>query len=127
MDSESLTYLLRGGHYDMPDRIARGIWPHPPLPFEALVEHLAVVIQKERWFPCEPKPRVAGEPVDEAGFIEHRAPDDFVYHERRGYAHDPCTVAESSRTHFDSARDVARHYLRWSLYLPGDLDSWKVV
>ena len=127
MDSESLTYLLRGGHYNVPDRVARGIWPHPPLRFDALVKHLAQVIQKEKWFPYEPKVHKSGEPVVEMGFIERVAPDRFVYHAQRGYAHDPCTIAESSKTPFSSAQDVARHYLKWSLYLPGDLDSWQVI
>ena len=127
MDSESLTFLLRGGHYNVPDRIARGIWPHPPLPFDALVEHLAQIIQKERWFPYEPKAHNIGEPVDEMGFIERVALDSFVYHAQRGSALNPCTIAESSKTPFRTAQEVARHYLRWSLHLPGDLDSWQVV
>lgn len=127
MDSESLTYLLRGGHYSVPERIARGLWPHAPLRFDAVVEHLAELIRNERWFPYEPEPHKTGEPVDEMGFIERLAADRFVYHARRAYAHDPCTVAEASSTPFDSAHEVARHYLRWSLHLPGDLDSWQVI
>jgi hypothetical protein len=126
MDSESLTYLLRGGHHSVPDGIARGIWPHPPLRFDALVEHLAEVIEKDRWFPYEPKPHKTGGPVDEMGFIERIASDNFVYHAQHGFAHDPCTIAESSKTKFDRAEDVARHYLRWSLHLPGDLNGAKI-
>jgi hypothetical protein len=127
MDAESLTHLLSGGHYSVPERVARGIWPHPPLLFEDLVEHLAQVIQTRRWFPHEHKPHVPSEIVGEAGCIERVASDHFVYHAQRGYAHDPWTVAESVHTSFASAHAVARHYLKWELCLPGDLDSWKVV
>jgi hypothetical protein len=127
MDNESLTYLLRGGHYNVPERIARGIWPHPPLQFETLVEHLAQLIRKERWFPYERKPHKAGEAMDEFGIIERIAPNRFVYHAQRHSAHNPCTMAESSENVFATAEEVARHYLKWSLHLPGDLDSWTVL
>jgi len=127
MDAESLTHLLSGGHYSMPERVARGIWPHPPLAFDDLVEHLAQVIQTRKWFPRELEPHKPGEAVDERGCIERVASRRYLYHSRRGYAHDPWTVAESSKTSFTTAHDAARHYLKWSLNLPGDLDSWKVV
>jgi hypothetical protein len=127
MDAESLTHLLSGGHYSVPERVARGIWPHPPLIFEDLVEHLAAVIQTRQWFPHELTAHKPGEFVAEGGVIERVAADRFVFHWQRGYAHDPWTVAESKKTHFESAHDVARHYLKWELHLPGDLDSWKVV
>jgi hypothetical protein len=127
MDAESLTHLLSGGHYSVPERIARGIWPHEPLRFEDLVEHLAQVIQTREWFPYELHAPQPGEAVDEMGCIERFGSNRFVYHVQRGYAHDPWTVAESAKTSFRSARDAARHYLKWTLNLPGDLDSWKVV
>jgi hypothetical protein len=127
MDAESLTHLLSGGHYSAPDRIARGIWPHDPLHFEDLVEHLAQVIQTRAWFPHELAAHQPGEFVGETECIERVAPDRFVYHAQRGYAHDPWTLAEKTQTSFTSARAAARHYLKWSLHLPGDLDSWQVV
>jgi hypothetical protein len=33
MEGETLTMLLRGEYINMPERIQRGIWPHPPLSF----------------------------------------------------------------------------------------------
>jgi hypothetical protein len=36
-------------------------------------------------------------------------------------------VAHSGKTYFTSAEDAARHYLKWDLDLPGDLDGWKVT
>jgi hypothetical protein len=59
--------------------------------------------------------------------IERVAPDHFIYHAQRSYAHDPYSVAQSSKKSFFSAADAARHYLTWSLHLPGDLDSWQVI
>jgi hypothetical protein len=127
MDSESLTYLLAGGHYNVPDRIERGIWPHPPLRFESLVKHLAQIISTQDWFPYRPKPHQFSEPVDEFGVIERVSANHFVYHIRRGYPTDPRSIAETSGTPFTDAEAVARHYLKWSLHLTGDLDSWKVI
>jgi hypothetical protein len=119
--------LLSGGHYDVPERIIRGIWPHPPLRFDDLVEHLSQIISTRHWFPHERKAHTRGEAVNEFGVLERVAPDHFIYHAHRGYAHDPFTIAESCSKSFSSARDAARYYLKWSLHLPGDLDSWKVV
>ena|SRR6266568_6221680 len=127
MDRESLTFLLQGGHYNVEERVARGIWPHPPLQFDELVKHLGDVIQKGRWFPYEPKPSQLGGTVDEHGFIERVAPDYFIYHVQRALANNPNAVAESSQLVFATAEDAARSYLKWSLNLPGDLDSWVVV
>jgi hypothetical protein len=97
------------------------------LQFEQLVEHLALLIQTVQWFPYEFRAHKTGEPVDEMGCIEHVAPDHFVYHVQRGQAHNPLTLAESSKQSFATARAAARHYLKWTLHLPGDLDSWQVV
>jgi hypothetical protein len=127
MDNESLTFLLRGGHYNVSDRRARGIWPHAPLQFEDVAAYLAELITAGRWFPYEPKPHAIGEPVDEFGFIEKVNSDYFLYHAQRAHANDSLAMAESSTRAFSSAKDVARHYLKWSLNLPGDLDGWKVV
>jgi hypothetical protein len=98
---------------------ACGPWhlaPHPPLPFDDLVEHLALIISSRRWFPHERPPHECGEAVDEFGVIERVAPDHFVYHAQRSYAHDPFAVAESSSKSFSSASEAARYYLRWSLH-----------
>jgi hypothetical protein len=36
-------------------------------------------------------------------------------------------LAEETHKEFDSAESVAKHYLKWDLNLPGDLDGWKVI
>ena len=127
MDSESLTYLLCGGHYNVPDRISRGIWPHPPLEFEEVVKHLAHVIVEHPWFPYQPEPHSTGKIVDEWGFIERVSLNEFVYHAGRGHAYAPFLLAEVYAVPFTCAEAAARHYLKRTLHLPGDLDSWKVV
>ena len=127
MDSESLTFLLAGGHYNVPDRIARGIWPHPPLNFEMLVDHLTQIIVERDWFPYQPKLHLAGEAVDEFGVIERVNSGHFVYHASRHDAILPTILVGKSETTSLSAEAAARHYLKWTLNLPGDLDSWKVI
>ena len=127
MDSESLDYLLRGGHYNVPDRIARGIWPHPPLKMVELIAHIMDALNRSRWFPHEWVPRSNGELIDDVIVIEKQASDRFVVHSRSASVHDLHTVGQQSETVFKSAEQAARYYLKWGLHLPGDLDSWKVI
>ena len=111
----------------MPERIERGLWPHPPLKLSDVVRHLARVLESERWFPREWRPASPGEPVWEGGVIERQSPSRYVYRSQRHHPVNPLTVAEQSEKVFTSAKDAAKHYLRWELNLPGDLDGWKVV
>jgi hypothetical protein len=127
MDSDSLKYLLSFGHYDIPTRIALGIWPHPPLKFEDLVRFLANILREEKWFPYELKPIIPGQPAGDIGVIERQGEQKFVYHFRRASPYNVTVVSDQGEIIFKSAEEAARHYLKWELYLPGDLDSWKVV
>jgi len=126
MDANTLTFLLRGGHMNMPDRIERGLWPHPPLKFEDVVRHLTRVLESEQWFPCEWKPARPGKLVRDGGIIECRPWSD-VYHFQRAHPLNPTILADSRQRVFGSAEEAARCYLKWDLNLPGDLDGWKVV
>jgi hypothetical protein len=36
-------------------------------------------------------------------------------------------LAQTTERVFSNARDAARHFLKWDLLLPGDLDGWKVI
>jgi hypothetical protein len=127
MNSETLTILLRGEHLNMPERIKRGLWPHPPLRFSDLVVHLSRVLESEKWFPREWKPAVPGESVWEGGVIEHQSSSRYVYRTQRHQPINPAVLAEQTEEVFSSAEDAARYYLKWDLNLPGDLDGWKVV
>ena len=127
MDTESLDYLLRGGHYNVPDRIVRGIWPHPPMKMADLVSHIKSTLDRNRWFPYEWIPRKDGELIDDVTVIEKQAPDRFVVHSRCASVHDLRRIGRQAETVFESSEQAARHYLKWELNLPGDLDSWKVI
>jgi len=127
MDSESLDYLLKGGHYNVPDRIARGIWPHAPLQMTDLVTHVVSALDRERWFPHEWVPRKDGEMIDDVIVIERQTPDRFVVRSRRASVYDLRRIGEQSEKVFSTGAEAARFYLKWELNLPGDLDSWKVI
>ena len=127
MDAESLTFLLRGGHYNMEQRRERGIWPHPPLSFGNLVKHLVGILERERWFPFEPTARLEGEAVYEGVLVERQGVNRFACHCQRAHPLAPGMVADQSTKIFNKAEDAACFYLRWNLNLPGDLDSWKVL
>jgi hypothetical protein len=127
VDAETLTFLLGQGHLNMQERTERGLWPHPPLKFDDVLRHLVQVLQTERWFPPAWRPAVPGEPVYEGGAIERRSSFRYVYHWQRSHPLNPCLLAEQGDKVFGSAKAAARHYLKWDLHLPGDLDGWKVI
>jgi len=126
MDDETLTFVLRGGHVSMPDRIARGLWPHPSLRFHQLARVVARLVKQQGAFPRAWQPHLPGHAVVEGGVIERRGPLAYVYRAQRHQATDPYRLAEVTQRRFLSALAAARHYLRWDLHLPGDLDGWRV-
>jgi len=127
MDEETLTMLLRGEHINMPARIERGLWPHPPLRFADVLAHLARLLPQHRWFPREWQPHREGEPVHEGGTIERQKLDRYVYRAARAHPIHPCILAQTTEHVFSSAEAAAAHFLKWDLHLPGDLDGWKVI
>lgn len=127
MDEETLTMLLRGQHINMPERMARGAWPHPPLSFDEVLAHLVNLLHRNKWFPRELQPRRDGEPVNEGGTIERQQPDRYIYRAARASPIQPHALAQGTEQIFSNAEEAARYYLTWDLCLPGDLDGWKVV
>ena len=126
MDRETLTLLLRGQHLSMPDCTARGLWPHPPLLFSDLVQHLAEILREETYFPNSWRPHEPGQMVPEGGVIEKRD-GAYLYRCQRASPMNPIVLAEKSERIFPNAEEAACHYLRWDLHPPGDLDGWKVL
>jgi len=127
MDDETLMLLLKGGHLNMPERVARGVWPHAALSFDDLADFLAKILEKEVWFPYQWEPHQAGQAVREGGTIEKQGRHRYVYRNSASVPTAPATVGRSVEKVFRNPRDAAIHYLKWDLHLPGDLDGWKVV
>ena len=127
MDDEILLFLLRGGHLSMPDRIATGAWPHPPLHFDSVADFLSgVLATADTWFPYRLEDRQLGEPVREGGTIERKTNQCYVYRNAAAHPGAPSVLNRSVELEFSNAHDAAAHYLRTDLNLPGDLDGWKV-
>jgi len=127
MDSETLNCLLRGDHISVPDRIERRLWPHPPLCLSNVLEVLADIREQERWFPREWYPHMQGQGVYEGRVIERKTPHKYIYRAARALASNPFALAEVTEKVFANSGDAARHYLKWDLHLPGELDGWKVI
>lgn len=111
----------------MPDRVARGLWPHPPLKLALVLSQLSKLLNQHRWFPREWKPHRDGELVYEGGAIERQRMDRYVYRSVRANPVNPHVLAEATEGVFSSAEDAARYFLKWDLHLPGGLDGWKVI
>ena len=119
MYDATLLFLLKGGHLNVPDRIARSLWPHPPLTLDAVTEYLAGVLESgERWFPCEFQPPCPGEVIREGGVVERQSANQYVYRSQTHHPLSPTTLNSSGERVFSNARDAAAHYLRWDLHLP---------
>ena len=112
---------------NMPERIARGIWPHPPLRFSEVLAQLTGLLNQHRWFPREWKLHREGEPVCEGGTVERQRPDRYMYRAARANPVQPHVLRESIERVFSSAEGAARYFLKWDMHLPGDLDGWKVI
>lgn len=120
MDPDTMSYLLRGGHISMPERIRRGLWPHPPIKINEVVTHLEEIIKKEKWFPGT---------IEEMGLDSPEIEGQMTI-ENKGNHHYVCHFADHYRRvtkRFLSPKGAAKFYLRWALHLPGDLDGWKII
>jgi len=126
MDADALTEILSGKHLSMQERITRGAWPHPPLIFVELVDHLASIVASSDWFPKPFRAARPGELVADLTAVEHRGPHEYIVHVQRsgpsGY-----TVGAATERRFDSPRDAGAFFLRVEYRLPGDIDEWRVV
>jgi hypothetical protein len=98
MDVNTLTQILEGHHFSMPDRIALGAWPHEPLQFTYLVQHLAKVIASREWFPKPFRAATPGEFVADVTVIERKNPRSYVVHVQRSGASGLTVAAASTHT-----------------------------
>ena len=127
MDDAILMMLLRGERVAMDLRTQLGMWPQGPLRLHDLVARVVKELRRERWFPQKWEPAEQGKVVHEGGTIERVGPFRFVYRNQRHHPLSPTTLAEQSDRTFFTAAGAARHYLRWDLNLPGNLDGYHVV
>ena len=126
MDANSLTQILAGRHFNMTERIERGIWPHPPLKFCDLVRHLAEVLASQEWFPEKFIPARPGHIVADVVVVERSGSRDYVVH-MQSSGPSGFTIAGSGSRTFQSPDEAAEFFLHVAHRLPGDLDGWKVI
>ena len=127
MDSETIIYLLKGGHLNMEQRKEKGIWPHPPLLINDLINELVNYFQTHKWFPHEWVERKDGELIDDVAVLEKVNDKKVIYRSRAASPYDLTIITEKTEKKFKSIRKASEYYLRNVLYLPGTLDSWKVI
>lgn len=120
MDSDTLTFLLKGGHLNMEERREKGIWPHRPLTYGEVLEHLAGVIEKEKWFPCDLSEGREGVVIENVG-------GSFICHSLGYSAFGAPIVSYKKQVEFQDVTEAAEFYMKWDLRLPGDMDGWKVT
>jgi len=119
MDKDLLTFLLEGGHLNMLERVDKKAWPHAPLKYEAVLEHLAALIENRIWFPADLT-------SEREGVIIQNTGNDFIAHCLGYGAGGSRQPDRDERKTFKKSKDAADFYLRNDLRLPGDLDGWVV-
>jgi hypothetical protein len=128
IDDETLTFILKHGHLDRQELLKRGLDSSQPLKYADVVNHLAKVLQNEKWFPRYWEPESAGEAIYEMIIVERKLPFLFICHVQHHSPMNPTLLAERKSRIFFSAKSVARFYLKFDFGLPnGTLDGWKVV
>jgi len=127
MDPLSLVFLLKGGHLDMPTRINNGLWPHPPLRLKQCIEVISDYLETNKYFPASWVEKKNGELIGDLVVIEKNERNQFVYRYRYSDPINLLKISESGEKIFQRAQDAVEYYLRNVLYLPGDLDGWKVI
>ena len=127
MDEDSLAYLLSGGHYNMEQRIEKGIWPHPPIPIQECIDVIRKRLDRERFFPRPYEPPVPGKMVGDVCVLEKISDKKYILHSHSASAYNPYILNEKTKKKFKDADKAIREYLYWEFHLPGDLDGWKVV
>lgn len=127
MNQNDLLFLLKGGHVNMPARIEKGIWPHPPLNLKDCIAVIVKVLEKDKYFPSVWIDRQEGELIDDVVSIEKINDEKFFYYYREANPRNLRKISTYKEKIFKTGQDAAEYYLRNILRLPGDLDGWKVV
>lgn len=127
MDSQTIIYLLSGGHINIQERTEMGIWPHSPLSFSDLALELTNYLKNHQWFPEEWVERNDGDIIVDAAVIERLSDNEFMFRSRQRNPKDITLIASRTEKVFVSAEQAADYYLRTVLGLPGRLDKWTVV
>ena len=127
VERDTLIQILAGRHFNMPERIAMGVWPHPPIRYEEVITVLAEHLREFGCFPRPTEPTRPGNVVREGGTIQKLGPQRYLYRSQRSDPLNPRILRESGERFFTTAEEAARYYLHWDLRLPGDLDGWKVI
>lgn len=101
----------------MEERIEKGLWPHSPLKYAQVLEHLTAVVQNQEWFPHDISTQIGG-------IIIQNIKNEFICH---CLAYDAWGRRKRDKHYkFRDAQDAADFYLKKELHLPGDLDGWTV-
>lgn len=126
MDNETLLFLLKGGHMDMPTRIEKRLWPHPPLRIKQCVSVIMSALNNTSCFPSCWVERKNGELIDDFSCIEKTTDNKFIYHYREASPYNLKLISVNEQKKFNTAEEAIKYYLHHELHLPGDLDGWKV-
>ena len=127
MDRATLIFLLKEGHMDMPTRIKKGLWPHSPLQLKECIEALSDYLEINKYFPVPWVEKKDGELIGDLDTIEKNEKNQFIYRYRYSNPINLLKISDKGEKVFQKAQDAAEYYLRNVLYLPGDLDGWKVI
>ena len=126
MDRKHLSFLLRGGHFNMEDRTELGIWPHDPIAVTECVSVIREHLDLMGFYPAPYEPPVPGEFAGDVCALEKVSRFRYIFHSHNAAPLNPYELRGQTSKRFWSASRAIRRYLKWQLCLPGDLDGWKI-
>jgi hypothetical protein len=122
LPSSMICRLLAGEHLFPQEREQFGITSTTQICLDDLERFLANEINHANRFPPETK-QDSLSPLYEGIKVTKVSEDKFVCTTRRALANNPSEIAEQAETVFNNAKDAAKFFLKWELYLPGRLDG----
>lgn len=127
MDKDTLLFLLKGGHIDMPTRISERIWLHPPISLSECINLVLDFLKLNKYFPIPWVERKDGELIGDSMIIEKVNENKFICKYRYSNPVNLLRISEAGEKVFNSGYEAVKYYLQHELHLPGDLDGWKVI
>jgi hypothetical protein len=127
MDRGTLLFLLKGGHIDMSTRVARKLWPHSPLLLGECIDAILDFLRSNKFFPVPWVEKKNGELIGDLMVIEKIDENNFLCKYRYSNPLNLLKISDVGEKTFKSGYEAVKYYLQHELYLPGDLDGWKVI
>lgn len=111
----------------MPTRTEKKLWPHSPLRLKECIDVILEFLKSNKYFPVAWVGKKNGDLIGDMIVIEKINENKFLCRYRYSDPINLLKISEIGEKVFKCGYEAVEYYLRSALYLPGDLDGWKVI